>query len=287
MPIAVAETISELRAITAEATVAGKRIALVPTMGALHAGHFALVQRASEIADLVIVSIFVNPMQFGPTEDIDHYPRNLLEDLGQLEPLGVSAVFAPSVVEMYPTGASDTRVTAGRVGSLYEGHTRSGHFDGVLTVVSKLLNVAQPAVVLFGQKDAQQVFLVKRMIVDLNLPIAVEIVPTVREDDGLALSSRNRFLDVKEKRAARRLSISLEAAESSADRGIDAVLAAAQSVLMGEHLVQLDYLAVVDPQTFLPVDDDHQGRAIVLVAARVGITRLIDNAVIFLAAARS
>jgi pantoate--beta-alanine ligase len=287
MPIAVAETISELREITAEARFAGKRIALVPTMGALHAGHLALAQRASEIADLVIVSIFVNPMQFGPTEDIDRYPRTLLEDLKQLEPFGVSAVFAPSAAEMYPTGSSDTRVTAGRVGSLYEGHTRSGHFDGVLTVVSKLLNVAQPAVVLFGQKDAQQVFLVKRMIVDLNLPVAVEIVPTVREDSGLALSSRNRFLDVKEKRAARGLSIALEAAESSADRGIDAVLAAAQSALMGEHLVQLDYLAVVDPQTFLPVDDDHQGRAIVLVAARVGTTRLIDNAVIFLATARS
>lgn len=287
MPIAVAETIFELRTITTEARAAGKRIALVPTMGALHAGHLALVQRASEIADVVIVSIFVNPLQFGPSEDIDRYPRTLLEDLGQLEPFGVAAVFAPSVAEMYPTGASDTRVTAGRVGSLYEGHARAGHFDGVLTVVSKLLNITQPAVVLFGQKDAQQVFLVKRMIVDLNLPIAVEVVPTVREDDGLALSSRNRFLDANEKRAARGLSIALEAAESSADRGIDAVLAAAQSVLVGEHLVQLDYLAVVDPQTFLPVDDDHLGRAIVLVAARVGTTRLIDNEAIFLPGVRS
>ena len=287
MPIAVAETISELRAITAEVRAAGKRIALVPTMGALHAGHLALVRRACEIADLVIVSIFVNPMQFGPGEDIDHYPRTLSEDLGQLEPFGVTAVFAPSVAEMYPTGSSDTRVTAGRVGSLYEGHARAGHFDGVLTVVSKLLNIAHPAVVLFGQKDAQQVFLVKRMIVDLNLPIAVEVVLTVREDGGLALSSRNRFLDANEKRAARGLSLALEAAESSADRGIDAVLAAAQSVLTGEHLVQLDYLAVVDPQTFLLVDDDHLGRAIVLVAARVGTTRLIDNEAIFLPGVRS
>jgi len=282
MPIVVAETISELRTIAAEAREAGKRIALVPTMGALHAGHLALVQRASEIADVVIISIFVNPLQFGPTEDIDRYPRTLREDLRQLEPFGVTAVFAPSVAEMYPTGASDTCVTAGRVGLLYEGHTRAGHFDGVLTVVSKLLNIAQPGVVLFGQKDAQQVFLVKRMIVDLNLPIVVEVVPTVRDDDGLALSSRNRFLDAKEKLAAQRLSIALEAAESSADRGIDAVLAAAQSVLMGEHLVELDYLVIVDPNTFLPVDDDHQGRAIVLVAARVGTTRLIDNEAIFL-----
>ncbi|CAN5139968.1 pantoate--beta-alanine ligase [Frigoribacterium sp. UYMn621] len=287
MPIAVAETISELRTITAEARAAGKRIALVPTMGALHAGHLALVHRASEIADVVIVSIFINPLQFGPTEDIDRYPRTLPDDLAQLEPSGIAAVFAPTVTEMYPSGASDTRVTAGRIGSLYEGRTRAGHFDGVLTVVSKLLNIARPDVVLFGQKDAQQVFLVKRMIIDLDLSIEVDVVPTVREDDGLALSSRNRFLDAKEKRAARGLSLALEAAESSADGGIDAVLAAAQSVLMGEHLVELDYLVIVDPGTFLPVDDGYQGRAVVLVAARVGTTRLIDNEEIFLAGVHS
>jgi pantoate--beta-alanine ligase len=256
-------------------------------LGALHDGHLALVRRADELADLVIVSIFVNPLQFGPTEDLAVYPRTLAEDLILLEPFGVHTVFAPSVTEMYPSGASDTRVTAGKVGSLYEGRTRAGHFDGVLTVVTKLLNIVRPDVVLFGQKDAQQVFLVKRMIADLDLPVAVEVVPIVREDDGLALSSRNRFLDAKEKVAARGLSIALEAAASSADRGIDAVLAAAQSVLMGEHLVQLDYLVVVDPDTFLPVDDDHQGRALVLVAARVGTTRLIDNESIFLAGARS
>jgi pantoate--beta-alanine ligase len=287
MPIVVAETISELRKTTAEARAGGRRVALVPTMGALHDGHLALVRRAAEIADVVVVSIFVNPLQFGPSEDLDKYPRTLGDDLAKLEPLGVRTVFAPSVPEMYPTGASDTRVTAGRVASLYEGRTRAGHFDGVLTVVSKLLNIAQPDVVLFGQKDAQQVFLVKRMIVDLNIPVAVEVVPTVREDDGLALSSRNRFLDAREKRAARGLSLALEAAESSADRGIDAVLAAAQSVLMGESLVELDYLVVVDPDTFLPVDDDHQGRAVVLVAARVGTTRLIDNEAIVLTGAHS
>jgi len=287
MPIAVAETISALRTITADARAIGSRIALVPTMGALHEGHLALVRRATEIADLVIVSIFVNPMQFGPTEDLERYPRTLAEDIVRLEPLGVQAVFAPSASEMYPTGASDTRVTAGRVGSLYEGHTRGNHFDGVLTVVSKLLNIAQPNVVLFGQKDAQQVFLVKRMIVDLDLPVIAEVVQTVREDDGLALSSRNRFLDANERRAARGLSLALEAAESSADRGLDAVLAAAQSVLMGEHFVELDYLTVVDPESFLPVDDTHRGRAVVLVAARVGATRLIDNGAIYLAGTRS
>ncbi len=287
MPIAVAETISALRTITADARATGSRIALVPTMGALHGGHLALVRRAAEMADLVIVSIFVNPLQFGPAEDLERYPRTLAEDLARLEPLGVQAVFAPSASEMYPTGASDTRVTAGRVGSLYEGHTRANHFDGVLTVVSKLLNIARPDVVLFGQKDAQQVFLVKRMIVDLDLPVIAEVVQTVREDDGLALSSRNRFLDANERCAARGLSLALEAAESSADRGLDAVLAAAKSVLMGEDFVELDYLTVVDPESFLPVDDTHRGRAVVLVAARVGATRLIDNGAIYLAGNRS
>lgn len=287
MPIAVAETVSQLRAITAAARAAGKRIALVPTMGALHGGHLALVVRAAEIADVVIVTIFVNPLQFGPAEDLEWYPRTLDADLALVEPFGVQAVFAPSADEMYPAGASHTRVTPGRLGSLYEGRTRVGHFDGVLTVVTKLINIAQPDDVLFGQKDAQQVFLLKQMVAELNLPVKVTVVEIVREEDGLALSSRNRFLNANERRAARGLSVALEAAESSADRGIDAVLAAAQSVLMGQHLVQLDYLVVVDPETFLPVDEGYNGSALVLVAARVGATRLIDNATILLTGARA
>ncbi|MCU1583430.1 MAG: pantoate--beta-alanine ligase, partial [Microbacteriaceae bacterium] len=216
VPIVVAETVSELRSGTADARAEGRHIALVPTLGALHDGHFALVRRAHEVADLVVVSIFVNPLQFGPTEDLDRYPRTLEADIAHLEQLGVDWVFAPSVAEMYPSGVIQTRVTAGEVGSLYEGRTRAGHFDGVLTVVSKLLNIAQPDVVVFGQKDAQQVFLVKRMVADLNLPVTVEVVQIVREQEGLALSSRNRVLDAKEKRAALGLSIALEAAESSA-----------------------------------------------------------------------
>jgi pantoate--beta-alanine ligase len=168
-------------------------------------------------------------------------------------------------------------VTAGRIGSLYEGRARQGHFDGVLTVVAKLLLIVQPDVVTFGEKDAQQLFLVKRMVRDLNIPVRVEPIEIVREDDGLALSSRNRYLDGKERRAARVLSAALEAAASSADRGSDAVVAAAQSTLMGEPLVDLDYLKIVNPETFLPADDDYRGPALVLVAARVGTTRLIDN----------
>jgi pantoate--beta-alanine ligase len=260
----------------------GERIALVPTMGALHDGHLALVRRAADLADFVVVSIFVNPLQFGPAEDLDRYPRTLDDDLAKLDALGVPLVFAPTVDEMYPNGPSETRVVAGAVGSLFEGNSRAGHFDGVLTVVNKLLNIVRPDVVVFGQKDAQQVTLVRRMVDDLNFPVTVETVPIVRESDGLALSSRNRFLDADARRAAVKLSASLRAAEASAHLGTAAVLAAANAVLAGEPLVKLDYLAVVQPQTFLPVDDDYRGRALVLVAANVGGTRLIDNELITL-----
>jgi len=273
----VIETVAELRRV-----LAGRDVALVPTMGALHDGHLALIERAKELASTTVVSIFVNPLQFAAGEDLDRYPRTLDDDLEKLESLAVDFVFAPSVDELYPTWPIQTTIKAGQVGSLYEGRSRAGHFDGVLTIVGKLLNIVQPKHVLFGQKDAQQVFLVTRMITDLDLPVSVKVVETVREADGLALSSRNRFLDAKERRAARTLSIALEAAASSADRGIDAVIAASQSALMGESLVQLDYLKVVKPSTFLPVDDDYRGPAVVLVAAIVGTTRLIDNELIHL-----
>jgi pantoate--beta-alanine ligase len=252
-------------------------VILVPTMGALHEGHLALVRRAQELGGTVVVSIFVNPLQFGPNEDLAAYPRTFDDDIDTLHALGVPFVFAPSLDEMYPTGASQTRVTAGRVGELLEGRSRPGHFDGMLTVVSKLLNIVRPATVVFGQKDAQQVFLVRRMVHELNFPVGVEVVDIVRDEDGLALSSRNRFLDARETRAARALSQALDAAASAADRGIDAVLAAAQGTLMGESLVVLDYLKVVNPETFLPADDNYRGAALVLIAARVGSVRLIDN----------
>ena len=288
MPVIV-ETIaglrSQLRIAKAEAGAGGlerPRVALVPTMGALHDGHIALVERARERAEIVVVSIFVNPLQFGANEDLDVYPRTVDADVERLRAHGVQIVFAPTAVEMYPSGPSQTRVTAGAIGALYEGRTRSGHFDGVLTVVAKLLNLVNPDTVVFGEKDGQQVFLVKRMVADLDIDVEVSVVPTVREDDGLALSSRNRFLDQRQRRAARALSVALEAAESSADRGVDAVIAAAQSVLTGDATVDLDYLAVVDPERFLPVGDGAHGRALVLVAARVGETRLIDNTTVYL-----
>jgi len=278
----VIETIKGMREAIASERAAGRTISLTPTLGALHEGHLSHLERAAELADVRVVSIFVNPTQFSVPEDLARYPRTLDEDLGRLEPLGVQYVFAPSVDEMYPTGPTGTTVTAGKVGSLYEGASRPGHFDGVLTVVAKLLSIVTPDVATFGQKDAQQLFLVKRMVADLNLPVRIETIETVRESDGLALSSRNRFLDAKERRAARTLSAALEAAASSADRGLDATLAAAQGTLMGETIVKLDYLKVVHPKTFLPVDDGYTGPATALIAAQLGNTRLIDNETIYL-----
>jgi pantoate--beta-alanine ligase len=191
-------------------------------------------------------------------------------------------VFAPTAEQMYPDGGTQVKVTGGPVASLFEGRSRPGHFDGVLTVVAKLLQIVQPDVVTFGQKDAQQLFLVQRMVRDLNIPVKVEVIETVREADGVAMSSRNRYLGPSERSAARALSRALEAAQSASDRGIDSVLAAAQSVLMDEKLVTLDYLKVVDPTTFLPVDDGFRGPARVLVAAKVGPARLIDNDSLYL-----
>ena len=278
----VLQTVADVREAIGRERAAGHTVALTPTLGALHAGHLEHVRHAASLADIRVVSIFVNPTQFGANEDLAKYPRTFEADLELLGAEGVNYVFAPTVEEMYPSGPTQVTVSAGKIGSLYEGAARPGHFDGVLTVVAKLIGIVTPDVVTFGQKDAQQLFLVKRMVSDLNLPVRVETIDTVREDDGLALSSRNRFLDPKERRAARTLSIALEAAASSAERGIDAALAAAQGALMGEPLVQLDYFKIVHPNTFLPVDDDHRGKAVAILAARLGSTRLIDNETLYL-----
>jgi pantoate--beta-alanine ligase len=270
-------TIADVRAQVAEARSAGRRVALVPTMGALHAGHLALVARARELADLVVVSVFVNPLQFGPKEDFARYPRDLDADRALLAEAGAELLFAPDASEVLPEGRTQVRVAAGPIGDVLEGRVRPGHFDGMLTIVLKLLHIVGPDVALFGQKDAQQAYLVRRMIRDLDVPVALEIVETVREEDGLALSSRNAYLDAGERRLARAVPAALDAAESSADRDVDTMIGAAQSALAGEDGADLDYLAVVDPATFRTVDDGYRGRALVLVAARVGGTRLIDN----------
>jgi pantoate--beta-alanine ligase len=278
-------TIAELRRLVAERRAAGASVALVPTMGALHEGHLALVRRAGELADVVIVSIFVNPLQFGAGEDLDRYPRTLEADVAALAKLGVDAVFAPSVDEMYPDGPSSTIVKAGPIGDRYEGASRPGHFDGVLTVVAKLFGIAQPDVALFGQKDGQQVFLVSRMVADLDLPLRIEAVPTVREPDGLALSSRNRYLDETQRKAALVLAESLRAADAAAGEGLAELLAEGVAAFGDHDGVNLDYFVVVDPATFLPIADGFRGRALVLVAAVVGSTRLIDNAFVELGGA--
>ncbi|WP_374222136.1 pantoate--beta-alanine ligase [Agrococcus sp. TF02-05] len=283
-PIQSLTTVDEAREFVAAERAAGRRIALVPTMGALHEGHLELVRTAREHADTVVASVFVNPMQFGANEDLDRYPRTPETDTAQLIVLGAEALFMPEVDEMYPDGGrSETLVTAGRLGGVLEGASRPGHFDGVLTVVTKLLSIITPDVAVFGEKDAQQLFLVRRMVRDLNLPVRVIGVPTVREPDGLALSSRNRLLQPAERTDALALSRALEAAGAAAGEGVQAMLAAARAVLEREPGVELDYLAVVDPATFLLAPDDHRGRAQVLVAARVGSVRLIDNAVFAIA----
>lgn len=278
--------LDEARAIRAEtvpfaaSATAGSlapQLALVPTMGALHAGHLSLVKKAVSLADIVVVSIFVNPLQFGPTEDLDRYPQTLKADVAALAGSGTDFVFVPTAATMYPNLADTTRVIAGPVGGLYEGRSRPGHFDGVLTVVNKLVNIVGPDVVVFGQKDAQQVFLVSRMIQDLSVPIRIEAAPIVREEGGLALSSRNRFLSVTEHEAALGLSAALRDAVSDTAGGVSRVREAALGTITAVPLVRLDYLEIVQPDTFLPVNDDYRGAALVLVAATVGSTRLIDN----------
>ncbi|PPB48471.1 pantoate--beta-alanine ligase [Arthrobacter pityocampae] len=271
-------------------------LALVPTMGGLHAGHAALAQAARTANDVVVASVFVNPLQFGDQADLDRYPRTLDEDLLLLGAQGVDVVFAPGVGDMYPGGEPLVRVSAGPMGEVLEGASRPGHFDGMLTVVAKLLNLAQPATraayrAYFGQKDAQQLALIRRMVVDLNMPVRIEGVPIVRDADGLALSSRNRFLAGHERSAALVLSRVLAALRDRAVRGEPLDLAAARSQVTAEEGVDLDYLDVVEPDTFSPIGEPRAVEptgsagaeppaALAVVAARVGAVRLIDNSLL-------
>ncbi|RAY15347.1 pantoate--beta-alanine ligase [Actinomadura craniellae] len=255
-------------------------VALVPTMGALHEGHRALIRHAREIAAHVVVSIFVNPLQFGAGEDLDRYPRTLDADLEVCAAERVDAVFAPAVGEMYPV-SNEITVGAGRMGAIAEGASRPGHFDGMLTVVMKLFQIVTPDVAVFGEKDAQQLALIRRMVSDLNLRVEVIGFPTVREPDGLALSSRNRYLSAAERGTALALSRALRAGAGRAGAGSAAVLAAARTVLdeamKAEPPLDPDYLVLVDPATFEEVAGEYAGPAVLAVAGRVGATRLIDN----------
>ncbi|MFG1605807.1 pantoate--beta-alanine ligase [Actinoplanes sp. NPDC049265] len=247
-------------------------VAVVLTMGALHDGHRELMRAARAHADRLIVTIFVNPLQFGPNEDFDRYPRTLEKDLEVCAAEGADVVFAPSVDEMYPGGLPAVRVEAGRLGEIFEGASRPGHFTGVLTVVCKLLQLTRADLTFFGEKDFQQVALVRRMVRDLDLPVDVRVVPTVREPDGLARSSRNRYLSEAEREAALTLSRALRAGAAQATA--EGALSTARKILEGGTGVRLDYLALTDP---LLGPAPESGPARLLVAARVGRTRLIDN----------
>lgn len=260
----------------------GNGVALVPTMGALHDGHRALLHRAAELADSVVVTIFVNPLQFGPGEDLDRYPRTFESDLRLCAEAGVALVWAPPPGVVYPEPPK-VMVSAGEMGSRLCGASRPGHFDGVLTVVAKLLHLTAPDVAVFGEKDAQQLALVRRMVRDLDLPVHVVGVPTVREADGLAVASRNRYLDPAARVAATALSRALVAGAAAAAGGPDAVRRAALAVLAGVDGVRVDYLALVDPDRLAEVPAGHTGPALLAVAAYVGGTRLIDNVTVALA----
>jgi pantoate--beta-alanine ligase len=256
-------------------------VALVPTMGALHEGHRTLVRAAKERAASVVVSVFVNPTQFGPGEDFDRYPRTWDADLEALAEEGADLVFHPGVDEVYPPGAIGVTVDPGPLGDVLEGAVRPGHFAGVLTVVAKLFGLVRPDLAVFGEKDYQQLTLIRAMAAELALGVEVVGVPTVREPDGLALSSRNRYLDPARRTAAVVLSRALRAGAEAGPTGADAVLAAAHAELAGEPSLALDYLALTDP-ALGPAPAT--GAARLLVAARAGTTRLIDNVPVTLGA---
>ena len=293
-----------LQARAGQAAVAGNpgaaarpgTLGLVPTMGALHHGHGTLARAAVAENSVVAASVFVNPLQFGDANDLARYPRTTDADLALLDAAGVDIMFAPPVEEMYPNGEPAVRITAGKLGGLYEGASRPGHFDGALTVVSKLLHVGLPHAGLaapdaagrpayrayFGQKDAQQLTLVRAMVADLNFPVDIVAVPTVRDDDGLASSSRNRFLSEQERDSALVLWRALRLLKRRADAHEPLDIASAEELVRSAPGVELDYLEVVDPQTLAVRAENCQdtpftGEALALIAAKVGPVRLIDN----------
>ena len=271
--------VDELRAVLDEHRSSGLSVGLVPTMGALHAGHLSLVRRARNSSDIVVVSVFVNPKQFGEGEDFVRYPRDTEGDLELLEGERADIAFLPSVDQMYPAGAT-VGVTAGSIGDRFEGADRPGHFDGVCTVVTKLFNIVEPDLAIFGQKDAQQVAVLKRLVNDLDFAIELDIAPIVRENDGLAMSSRNVYLTTEQRDHALALSRSLAMGRDAFEHSDDPQLA---EKTMLEHLqnsvgVDAAYAAAVDPDTFEAPQPG--GAVLLIVAARVGQTRLIDNLLI-------
>ena len=277
----ICHTIDEMRGVRRAARRDVKTVGLVPTMGALHEGHISLVRAAKAQCDLVVVSIFVNPLQFGPKEDLAKYPRDFDRDRELLNQHGVDVIFAPSVEEMYPSGAV-TCVTVEGLSDKLCGRSRPGHSRGVTTVVSKLFNIVEPDRAFFGQKDAAQSTIIARMVRDLNLPLQVVVCPIVREPDGLAMSSRNAYLDAPRRKSALVLQRSLLEVQDrfgQGERKVHALIEAGKQVFAQEPSVKLDYFEIVDPGTLEPVNDFSRP-VLVAVAAFVGKARLIDNVVL-------
>ena len=305
----IVEKIKELREIVSIAKATGKKIGFVPTMGALHEGHYSLIKTAKEQTDFVVVSIFVNPTQFAPTEDIDKYPRTLDADAAGCRKSGVDIIFAPAAAEMYPvrdnkSGKSDLKSSGAaskaivsngmypqqnlswvNVEKLAEplcGKSRPGHFRGVATVCAKLFNIVQPDVVFFGQKDAQQSIVIQRLVADLNMPLKVVVCPTVREKDGLAMSSRNRYLSKEERKDATLLYAALQEAEvliSAGLRDSRKIISEMEKIINLSSRTKIDYISVLDAQTLEEVNGV-KGRILIALAVKIGSARLIDNVVL-------
>ena len=272
------ETIAKMKSVCRGATREGKTLGFVPTMGALHEGHLSLVRTSRVQCDITAVSIFVNPLQFGPSEDLEKYPRTLQRDAATLEEMGVDFLFAPSVAEMYPPGAQ-THVDVSELSGKLDGASRPGHFRGVATVVCKLFEIVRPHRAYFGQKDAAQVAVLRKMVRDLSIDVEMVVCPIVREADGLALSSRNVYLSPAERKQALALSRSLQhvkAAFKGGECNGQALAEIGKQVIASEPGARLDYFVVVDPDTLDPVDKASRG-TLVAVAAWLGTTRLIDN----------
>ena len=274
----ICETIEDMRAACRAVRAGGKRLGFVPTMGALHDGHLSLVRAARDSCDMVAASIFVNPTQFGPNEDLAKYPRTFERDREMLEKEGVKLLFAPSIEEMYPAGAV-TWVTVDGLSGKLDGRSRPGHFRGVTTVVAKLFHIVEPDVAFFGQKDAAQVAIIRRMVRDLNLHVEIVACPIVREADGLAMSSRNAYLEPQQRQQAlvlHRALLRIKKLWEGRERDVGELLAAGREEFAAEKSVRIDYFEIVDPDNLDPVEIAADG-ALVAVAAFVGPTRLIDN----------
>lgn len=285
----VINTIEKIRAIIAKAKSGAKKIGFVPTMGALHEGHFSLIRAAKQQCNFVVVSIFVNPTQFGPGEDIDKYPRPFEADIEACKNLGVDVVFAPSVEQMYPVRGFTSNgmypqknlvwVNVEKLSEPLCGKNRPGHFRGVATICAKLFNIIQPDIAFFGQKDAQQAIIVQRMVADLNIPLKIVVCPTVRQQDGLAMSSRNKYLNAAQRKDAVLLYAALQKAEvfiKAGERKSRELISEVEKILKISRQIKIEYISIVDSRT-LDELDEARGKVLIALAVKIGTARLIDN----------